>query len=154
MSDIFTVEQLQADFDEENSVLSALRKIIGELRKGGKNKASARMDELLTLLESEPRLRQLMGSRFHSWFVDQNLYSAIVSLGIFSRRGFFNEFMTRLYDKLNPPPLDLGNSKDVLTLMFYQRSDNDWLETISAEQWLQLHRLLARDVDAETLRAS
>ncbi|MEX1200171.1 MAG: site-specific recombinase [Methylophaga sp.] len=154
MSDIFTVEQLQADFDEENSVLSALRKIIGELRKGGKNKASERMDELLALLESEPQLRQLMGSRFHSWFVDQNLYSAIVSLGIFSRRGFFNEFMTRLYDKLNPPPLDLGNSKDVLTLMFYQRSDNDWLETINAEQWLQLHRLLARDVNAETLRAS
>ncbi len=154
MSDIFTVQQLQADFDEENSVLSALRKIIGELRKGGEGKASEGMDELLALLESDPQLRQLMGVRFHSWFVDQNLYSAIVSLGIFSRRGFFNEFMTRLYDKLNPPPLDLGNSKDVLTLMFYQRSDNDWLETISAGQWLQLHRLLAQDVDADTLRAS
>ncbi len=154
MSNIFTVEQLQADFDEENSVLSALRKIIGELRKGGEDKASERMDELLALLESDPQLRQLMGNRFHSWFVDQNLYSAIVSLGIFSRRGFFNEFMTRLYDKLNPPPLDLGNSKDVLTLMFYQRSDNDWLETISAAQWLKLHHLLTQDVDTETLNAS
>ena len=62
--------------------------------------------------------------------------------------------MTRLYDKINPPPLDLGNSKDVLTLLFYQRTDNDWLATISPEQWLRLHQLLAQDVDAETLRAS
>lgn len=154
MSDIFTVEQLQADFDEDNTVLSALRKIIGQLRKGGEKNASAHMDMLLSLLEAEPALRQLIGSRFHGWFVEQNLYSAIVSLGIFSRRGFFNEFMTRLYDKLNPPPLDLGNSKDVLTLLFNQRSDNDWLETISADQWLQLHHLLAKDADTETLRAS
>ncbi|MDX1573592.1 MAG: site-specific recombinase [Methylophaga sp.] len=154
MSEIFTVEQLEADFNEENSVLSALRKIIGQLRKGGEENASARMDALLAVLEAEPQLRQLIGRRFHVWFVEQNLYSAIVSLGIFSRRGFFNEFMTRLYDKLNPPPLDLGNSKDVLSLLFYQRTDNDWLNTISADQWLQLHRLLTLDVDTETLRAS
>lgn len=154
MSETFTVEQLQADFDEENSVLSALRKIIAQLRKGGEENAAARMDELLELLATEAELRQLIGNRFHGWFVDQNLYSAIVSLGIFSRRGFFNEFMTRLYDKLNPPPLDLGNSKDVLTLLFYQRNDNDWLETIKPEQWLQLHQLLAQEVDAEKLRAS
>ncbi len=154
MSEIFTVEQLEADFNEENSVLSALRKIIGQLRKGGEENASARMDALLALLEAEPELRQLIGRRFHGWFVEQNLYSAIVSLGIFSRRGFFNEFMTRLYDKLNPPPLDLGNSKDVLSLLFYQRTDNDWLNTISADQWLQLHRLLTLNVDTETLRAS
>lgn len=154
MSDTFTVEQLQADFAEENSVLSALRKMIAQLRKGGEENAAARMDELLELLASEAELRQLIGNRFHSWFVEQNLYSAIVSLGIFSRRGFLNEFMTRLYDKINPPPLDLGNSKDVLTLLFYQRTDNDWLATISPEQWLRLHQLLAQDVDAETLRAS
>lgn len=154
MSKIFTAEQLQADFDEEKSVLSALRKIIGLLRKGGEDHASERMDALLKLLESDTVLRQQIGKRFHGWFVEQNLYSAIVSLGIFSRRGFLNEFMTRLYDKINPPPLDLVNSKDVLSLLFYQRSDNDWLETISAEQWLQLHRLLTQDVDAGTLRAS
>ena len=117
MSEIFTVAQLQADFDGENSVLSALRKIIDRLREGGEKNASARMDALLALLEDDPQLRQIIGQRFHAWLVEQNLYSAIVSLGIFSRRGFFNEFMTRLYDKLNPPPLDLGNSKDVLTLM-------------------------------------
>lgn len=154
MSDFFTVDQLTADFNGENSVLSALRKIIDQLRKGGEQNAAQRMDALLALLKSEPQLRQLIGSRFHGWFVGQNLYSAIVSLGIFSRRGFFNEFMTRLYDKLNPPPLDLGNSKDVLTLLFNQRSDNDWLETISADQWLQLHHLLAQDADTETLQTS
>ncbi|HET8807375.1 MAG TPA: site-specific recombinase [Methylophaga sp.] len=154
MSEMFTVEQLEADFNEENSVLSALRKIIGLLRNGGEKNASSRMDSLLALLETEPQLRQLIGSRFHGWFVEQNLYSAIVSLGIFSRRGFFSEFMTRLYDKLNPPPLDLGNAKDVLSLLFYQRTDNDWLKTISAEQWLQLHRLLSQDVDPDRLRDS
>ena len=125
MSETFTVEQLQADFAEENSVLSALRKMIAQLRKGGEKNAACRMDELLELLSADAELRQLIGNRFHSWFVEQNLYSAIVSLGIFSRRGFLNEFMTRLYDKINPPPLDLGNSKDVLTLLFYQRTDND-----------------------------
>ncbi|MCX4189706.1 site-specific recombinase [Methylophaga sp. OBS3] len=154
MSEIFTVEQLKTDFDPDNTVLSALRKLIARLRKGGEDEASERMDELLDLLASETELRQLIGNRFHGWFVEQNLYSAIVSLGIFSRRGFLNEFMTRLYDKVNPPPLDLGNSKDVLTLMFNQRSDDDWLATISSEQWLKLHTLLAQDIEADTLRAS
>ena len=154
MSEIFTVEQLKTDFDPDNTVLSALRKLIARLRKGGEDEASERMDELLDLLASESELRQLIGTRFHGWFVEQNLYSAIVSLGIFSRRGFLNEFMTRLYDKVNPPPLDLGNSKDVLTLMFNQRSDDDWLATISSEQWLKLHTLLAQDIEADTLRAS
>lgn len=154
MSEIFTVEQLKTDFDPDNTVLSALRKLFARLRKGGEDEASERMDELLDLLASETELRQLIGTRFHGWFVEQNLYSAIVSLGIFSRRGFLNEFMTRLYDKVNPPPLDLGNSKDVLTLMFNQRSDDDWLATISSEQWLKLHTLLAQDIEADTLRAS
>ncbi|AFJ03172.1 Site-specific recombinase [Methylophaga frappieri] len=154
MPQFFDADKLKAEFHHDNSVLGALRTVIAELRKGGEQDAATRMDALLDLLDNDTELRQLVGERFHEWFVEQNLYSAIVSLGIFSRRGFLNEFMTRLYDKMNPPPLDLTNAKDALTLLFSQRSDNDWLETISSVQWLKLHLLLCQDLDVEIKQRS
>tara|TARA_R110002073_G_scaffold62791_1_gene157361 strand:+ start:822 stop:2837 length:2016 start_codon:yes stop_codon:yes gene_type:complete len=154
MTSHFNAERLQEDFEQEVPVLDALIDLIDELRKHDDGNASKRLDELLDMIEANPKLRAKFSQEFHSWLIDLNLYPALVSLGIFSRRGLFSEFMTRLYDKVNPPPVDRESSRGVLTLLFHRQSDKKWLATITPEQWLRLYQTLVDHTAADTLQTA
>ena len=154
MNGRYDTEQLTADVQNDDSILDSLNRFLVPLRSAGPRHASRRMDQFLDILDAEPALAANIGQRFHLWLVELNLYPAMVSLGIFSRRGFLSEFFTRLYDKLNPPPVDQESSRDVLKLLFNRQSDSDWLATVSNEQWLRLHQILLKNTPEETLKAS
>lgn len=154
MENDFNVKQLMEDFNQEVAVLDVLLKFIDQLRQAGKENACTRMDELLDMIEANADMKTEFGQQFHSLLIELNLYPALVSLGIFSRRGIFNEFMTRLYDKLNPPPVDRENSRGVLTLLFYRQSDKHWVATIKPEQWLRLYKILVNQSSPDTLKTA
>ena len=154
MASNFNAERLMHDLKQEAPLLDALIDIIEQLRETDPENASKRLDDIMEMIEANPELRAEFGQQFHSWLIELNLYPALVSLGIFARRGVFNEFMTRLYDKVNPPPIDRESSRGVLTLLFHRQSDKKWLDTITNDQWLRLYQILVDHTTPETLNTA
>lgn len=76
------------------------------------------------------------------WLTRVHLYPALVSLGVFSRRGFFRELAVRLYEKINPAPRDLSELKDVLAELYKEIRHDDDDDPAAALLFRQLTELL------------
>lgn len=107
-----------------------------------------RFDRLVQALEDDPAAAQILGERLCHWLCRAHLYPAFVSLGLFSRRGFPTEFAARLYERLNPAPLDRQRLRDVLALLFHHGRHSDWISQIDDDRWLRLLHSLSRQVPA------
>lgn len=77
-----------------------------------------RSRKLLETLQQHPEEGQKIADTLFTWLCSVHLYPALVSLGVFSRRGFFRELSSRLYEKVMPAPRDLTELKDVLAEVF------------------------------------
>lgn len=77
-----------------------------------------RSRKLLETLQQHPTEGQKIANTLFGWLSSVHLYPALVSLGVFSRRGFFRELSSRLYEKVMPAPRDLTELKDVLADVF------------------------------------
>lgn len=77
-----------------------------------------RSRKLLDTLQQHPAEGQLIADTLFNWLSRVHLYPALVSLGVFSRRGFLRELSSRLYEKVMPAPRDLTELKDVLAEIF------------------------------------
>ncbi len=88
-----------------------------------------RSRKLLETLQHHPQLGQQIADTLFNWLCTVHLYPALVSLGVFSRRGFLRELSSRLYEKVMPAPRDLTELKDVLAEAFKEiRFTDDELE--------------------------
>lgn len=133
------LQQLLATGDMEKLLAS----VVEWLRRGGVADAGARMAQLLEVLRERPELAAAVGSAFFKWLEGMHIVSALVGLGIFSRKGFGREAGKRLYDRFNPPPHQPKSLYHVFLLLFCRRQDGVWLAAIPAVHWQQLARLLA-----------
>lgn len=77
-----------------------------------------RSKKLLETLQQHPTEGQQIADTLFNWLCKVHLYPALVSLGVFSRRGFFRELSSRLYEKVMPAPRDITELKDVLADIF------------------------------------
>lgn len=77
-----------------------------------------RSKKLLETLQQNAAEGQQIADTIFSWLTSVHLYPALVSLGVFSRRGFFRELSSRLYEKVMPAPRDLTELKDMLAEVF------------------------------------
>lgn len=84
-----------------------------------------RSKKLLETLEQHPDEGQRIADTLLNWLSHIHLYPALVSLGVFSRRGFLRELSSRLYEKIMPAPRDLSELKDVLAEIFKEVRYND-----------------------------
>lgn len=106
-----------------------------------------RMDELVEILELRPEARQRLAACLLTWLHKVNLFSAVAELGLYSRRGFATELVSRIYEHVNPAPLDPGNFKDALFLIFYKPDDLRWVAMVPEESWLKTICTLFTPVD-------
>lgn len=150
----FNALALLETFNPEKPLPEAMAPLLDGLRAGGTADASDRMDALLRAMQAQPQLTARIGQHLHEWLTNVNFYPALISLGIFSRRGFLRELMTRLYDRINPPPINMDSTRDALALIFKHPSDSEWLDTLRDEQWLALYQLLAEHTDRETWQSA
>lgn len=88
---------------------------------------SQRAAKLHDALATNPKHAAAIAQVLFSWLCEVNIYPALVNLGLFSRRGFFREIASRLYEKVNPAPRDQHDFKDMLIQMFARQSHVDWL---------------------------
>ncbi|WP_416137296.1 recombinase [Halomonas sp. HK25] len=133
----------------ENRLEAGLNAVFGWLRAGSPERAPERLDALVHSLRDDPDKARTLAENILGRFSDLEIYPALVRLGILSREGLFREVSTRLYDRLNPPPVDLEDSSDLLASLI-TRHDKPWLEALPAHGWLRLGRVLIAALDPET----
>ncbi|WP_419570368.1 site-specific recombinase [Rheinheimera sp.] len=103
-------------------------------------------------MASNPKHAAQLAALLFQWICQTHLYPALVSLGIFSRRGFFREMASRIYEKMNPAPKDFADLKDVLVQLFKSSDHEDWLERGGADELVQVLLDLASYCPAEVMQ--
>ncbi|MBD3618831.1 MAG: site-specific recombinase [Chromatiales bacterium] len=102
----------------------------------------ARIEELAMALESRSSVRHALSGRVQGQLLDSRHLPLYTEIGLFSRRGFFRELGTRIYERLNPAPADRRNLKHVLTIVFHRLDDPEWVTAVPDDAWLRLFDLL------------
>ena len=108
--------------------------------------------KLRDALDTNPKHAAAISEVLFNWLGEVNIYPALVNLGIFSRRGFFRETASRVYERLNPAPRDQNDFKDVLVQIFNGKPEAVWLQDGGSEAMLGCFDALVDNCDAATLR--
>ncbi|WLI73236.1 site-specific recombinase [Halomonas alkalicola] len=140
-----------ASLTGENPLEACLDALFGWLRAGEPERVGERLEALMQALDDDPELARILAEGILGRFSELEIYPSLVRLGILSREGLFSEMSTRLYDRLNPPPVDLDDSSDLLASLI-TRHDKPWLEALPAHGWLRLGRVLLAALDDDTRR--
>lgn len=131
--------------DEEGKAVHLLSKIVSWLRPSEKEKAEVvgeRVRMLRKTLEANPESHKILSQTLRGWLENANYFLAFAVLGIFSRQGFLREFDTRIYEHLNPEPINLESLSGAISFVFNKKSDPDWVMEVPGETWLKLFRTL------------
>lgn len=110
----------------EKDGLTLIKQLIGWLHESRFSfERNKRSRKLLETLQQHPTEGEQIANTLFTWLTQVHLYPALVSLGVFSRRGFFRELSSRLYEKVMPAPRDLTELKDVLAEVFKEIGFSD-----------------------------
>ncbi|MCG6657812.1 recombinase [Halomonas campisalis] len=149
MTAFFRPENALASLAEGAGLQACLGSLFHYLRAGSPERASERMDTLVRHLRDRPEQARRLAEGIFGRFSRLEIYPALVRLGILSREGLLREITTRLYDRLNPPPVDREDSSDLLASLI-TRHDKPWLEALPAVAWLRLARVLLAALGPDT----
>lgn len=142
------------DVDEAglmDALAATLRRLVAWLRprSGRAEEGATRVAALTQALAQRPDVARALGEQLLQWVARARCYRAFVGLGLFSRRGFVREVVSRLYERLNPLPRDPADLRDLLATLFDQAGDGAWVSLVPASQWASLHDALTAPVVAE-----
>ena len=110
---------------------------------------AAKLQEALT---TNPKHSAAIAQVLFNWLSEVNIYPALVSSGLFSRRGFLREMASRLYERINPAPRDQNDFKDMLVQMFNGKDQPVWLADASSEAVQGCFAALCANADAGLLQ--
>lgn len=145
----------QLEGQEGIGALGILRQIVAWLRPSSAQSEQAgaqvesRINDLRAALETRAELRASLSECLRSWLADANFFPAFASLGILPRQGFRSELSRRLYEQLNPAPKDPCDLASLLSLVFTDRGDGDWVSAVSDDAWLGLFMTLWHTPEGE-----
>ncbi len=128
--------------DDTLDLADILRLIVDWLRPAraerGVAAVVAKIETLVMALDAHPALRQRLAERLETELGSARHLALYTEIGLFSRRGFLREFRERLYERINPRPLDRGNLKDLLAYVFHRRDDVRWVVALPDDAWWRL----------------
>ncbi|MEX2479684.1 MAG: hypothetical protein WD928_02370 [Gammaproteobacteria bacterium] len=125
----------------DGSSVEVLRTVIDWLRpvrEGTSAGVLGRIEELTLALEAHPDLRHRLCTNLAAGLAEARHLGAYTEIGLFSRRGFFKESLHRVYERLNPAPLNGEDLKDVFALVFHDANDPSWVRALPDDAWLRL----------------
>src|SRR5690606_6182950 len=94
----------------ETSAVKSMVLIVDWLRPGRHEATDAvaeRMTGLAANLHARPDLHQQLAERLQGWLDVARFFQLLTGLGLYSRRGFLKEMGERLYERLNPSPVNM-----------------------------------------------
>jgi site-specific recombinase len=125
----------------ETSAVKSMVLIVDWLRPGRREATDAvadRMTGLAAILQARPDLHQQLAARLQGWLDEARFFQLLTGLGLYSRRGFLKEMGERLYERLNPSPVDMTSVKDVFFIVFRRKSDIEWVAQVPDDAWINL----------------
>jgi len=132
----------QLEGDDTLDLADTLRLIVDRLRPQEKGRGVAsvvnRIENLVMALEEHPGAREKLQERLERELESARHLSLYTEIGLFSRKGFLREFTERLYERLNPRPLDRENLKDLLAYVFHHPQDARWAAALPNDAWWRL----------------
>ncbi|MEO3877893.1 site-specific recombinase [Rheinheimera fenheensis] len=137
---------------EQRCAVSLLTSLVNWLSYNGLGVDHAqRPQKLCDALQTNPKHAAAISEVLFNWLGEVNIYPALVNLGLFSRRGFFRETASRLYERLNPAPRDQNDFKDVLVQLFNGKPEALWLQQGGSDAMLGCFDALAAQCSEATL---
>ncbi|TYT75774.1 site-specific recombinase [Desulfobotulus mexicanus] len=141
---------------EDISATGLLRQIADWLRPGPDESIEAvcqRIDLLEKALSENQDASDTIARILQDWLGTANYFLAFAVLGLFPRQGFLRELGRRIYEHINPSPLNPDSLSDALTLIFHNKTDPQWVNELPHESWMKLFRILwnAKSGDAPRL---
>lgn len=125
----------------DGTPVDVLRAVIDWLRParaGTRAGVLGRIEELSLALEAHPELRHRLCANLAAGLAKARHLGAYTEIGLFSRRGFVKECLHRIYERLNPAPLNDEDLKDVFALVFHDADDPSWVRALPDDAWLRL----------------
>ncbi|AHE98736.1 site-specific recombinase [Thioalkalivibrio paradoxus] len=133
--------------DEDRDLADTLRLLVDWLRPAPHQRhlaapVIARIEELVVALRADPGRRQVLRERLEQGLESARHLTLYTGIGLFSRRGFLRELVERMYERVNPRPMERRDLKDVLAYVFHQPSDADWVSALPDDAWWRLFEAL------------
>lgn len=128
--------------DDALDLADTLRLIVDWLRPRQVERSVAmvvsHIEHLAMALDDHPKIRQRLAERLEKGLESARHLTLYTEIGLFSRRGFVREFRDRLYERINPQPLDRENLKDLLAYVFHHPQDVVWVAGLPNDAWWRL----------------
>ena len=135
-----------AESDELYTPATALlAEVVNWLRphsQADRQRLTARILQLARALEQTPELRAQLAATLLEWLDSLDLFSALTATGLYSRRGFTRELISRIHELISPTPLEPAQFKDALRLIFTHPRDHLWVVEVDNAPWLRLLQAL------------
>ena len=134
------LQRLEDDPDQDFA--RTLRQIIDWLRpddyRGNIAPVIARIEQLVLALGDHPALRVRLREHLEQGLEQARHLTLYTGIGLYSRRGFLREFVERLYERLNPRPIQRQDLRDVLAYVFHRPDDPKWVNALPDDAWWRL----------------
>lgn len=125
--------------------VDALVKLVKIIRPGifnSKVSAEKRIIELTEALRNNNAYRDGLRTYLSSILGSANHLSLYAESGILSNEGFFSEAFSKMGNILLPPAVNHEDLRDLFNLVFYKKSDHEWVKAIKPEVLVELFSVL------------
>lgn len=136
------IDAVLSGTDEPVDILKSIAEWIRPPSADSRDYVKKRTLELENALKQNPEADEKLGLALSAWLEKANYFLAFAVLGIFSRQGFMGELVHRIYEHINPAPLNKNSLSDALSIIFEKEKDHEWVKEIPEETWLHLFGML------------
>lgn len=127
---------------EDEHSLERLEQLVHYLRRGGRNLARYRVQELIHLLETDAVLRENLITYLRRVLLHRDAVDAFCESGILPGSGFFQELYRKMVRKVLPEVYPQEDLRFVLATCFFRKNDYKWVSAVPVELWNTLWKLL------------
>ena len=132
--------------DEAADTLAQFTGLVDALRPATADNARlaiARFTALCEMIEADEPLRIALRSRLLALFSGRKQVSFFADSGILPNTGFFSELWRRIVQRMLPAITDTTYLKDCINLIFHQRDDHRWLDSLPTALKVRFWQALA-----------
>lgn len=131
-------EVAQSPEDLSGEFLGRLVAFLRPTRMHSASEASAPIEGLIALLAARPMLAAAFSDHVRAVLLSRMHRTLYAESGILTSSGFLTGFWSRLIGRILPPAVDPDFLRDLVTEVFDEPRDDEWVAAIPTGLWLQL----------------
>ena len=125
-----------------NGSLAQLAALVEEFHSVEPRLRSLAMESLCDTLEANPIRAAKLGAAVCDVIRESDVTHLLTESGIASNKGFFNELMSRVEQRVLPAPVDEDDLRGSLQYLFSHKDDYLWIEAIPDSLWIRFMSVL------------